>query len=1322
MIKSFVKSSILYFMFSIGFIPYLKSNNIDYYFSQISIEQGLSQNTVNSILLDYKGVLWIGTNSGLNSFNRNEINTYLHEKNNKFSIPGNTIYFIAEDSLYNLWVSTDKGLVLYDRINKRFNSAEPTKNLLAYSYILLNDGILFSTKGTFYKYIYKTSQLKEIPIKNLSGSPVRFNKMSLLDKNNLLATSKDYGVWFYNLQTHLIRPWHTSTNKIMASFADTNGRLYLSYYKEGLYCFSANGKELFHLTTANSNLTNNIILDITYHNNKLWLGTDGGGISILDPSNPRQITNLQHRPGDSGSLPNNSIKVLYTDMNQNIWAGTVRGGMFGIHEVPIRTYKDVPLLNTKGLSEKVVISLFEDQNGILWIGTDGGGINQYNPSSDRFLHYPTTYGEKIVSVTDYSPNELLISIYEKGLFIFNKKSGKCTPFTLINRKINTQECFMDYVPLANRISEDKICILSHNLYVYNTKLKSFSIIHTKENPDHLSALRLIYSNNRYIYLMGQNRIFEVDEKTNTLRTLFSMDPKETINAACSDGNGKFWIGTDWGLACYDSRTHQLHHIETKLFTNITTLFLDHQDRLWISAQNMLFSYLISKNKFVVWGESDGFTANELLFAPVLSTHTPNIYIGGISGLVKINSKATCNSYKQPQIELSDLLVDGNSHLNQIDFKKPSIVVPWNYNSLIAKVLLREPDVFRKVLFRYSIIELNKKGIDTYSSSIDLSNLSPGKYTIMISCNTKSGNWSLPTHLLTITVTPPWYKRPWIIGLFIILVVAFALTIVRMIIKKKENRLKWKMKEHEQKTYEEKIRFLINVSHEFRTSLTLIYAPLKRLLESMTTTTKPNEEYQQKVLTSIYKQTKEMKNTIDMILDINRINDAEEKLQKKMYPLNEWIQSVAEDFRLELESKEIQLTYQLDNSIDQVCFDGNKCKVVLSNYLINALKFSFPHTTIIISTSIRDGYVRIAVTDQGSGLSNVNIDKLFTRFYQGEHERSGNGIGLSYAKMLVEIHNGHIGAYNNADQGATFYYELPLYSNESEISKNVIDLYSGEHYLQDTSNNEQNSFETSHYSIIVVEDNVELHQFLKEELKDAFKKVYIASDGLEALQLIKQKLPDIIVSDVMMPRMDGYELCKRVKETLEISHIPVVLLTVRSDSNSTSVGYKLGADVYLTKPFEIDTLLNVIKNQLKTREQLKEIIQEGRITNLLIDKLTTNNVDEKFLKTLNALIKDNLDNPQLDVDFLVKSMAISRTPLYGKVKALTGIGVNDYINSFRIIRAEELLLSTDMSVTEISEACGFTYQRYFSSIFKKSKGITPSQFRNEHQKEQTDKNT
>ena len=644
----------------------------------------------------------------------------------------------------------------------------------------------------------------------------------------------------------------------------------------------------------------------------------------------------------------------------------------------------------------------------------------------------------------------------------------------------------------------------------------------------------------------------------------------------------------------------------------------------------------------------------------------------------------------------------------VNEKEKNINIPWNYTSLSIAINLNEKDVFRKALFRYSISGLNNQYIESYNHKLELPSLNPGSYSILVSCNTKSGIWSQPIKIATLHITPPWYKSNWFISSMILLFLTLLSGIVYLIIRKKENKLKWEMKEHEQTVNEEKIRFLVNISHELRTPLTLIYAPLKRLIDRSNDKLKP--ELIKDQLNSIYKQTRQMKNIINMVLDLNRIKTGEEPLQKLPHTLNEWVRSVSEDFRNEYEEKKINLQYELDDSIEYIWFDEWKCQIILSNLLMNALKFSDQQTEITISTQRMNNFVRISVKDQGIGLQNVDSGRLFSRFYQGEHNKSGSGIGLSYAKILIEMHGGNIGAYNNTDKGATFYYELPILTDTSLPEEMMND------------NNSENipipldisaiNVSCSNYSLLIVEDKQELRMFLKDSFKDVFNHIYTAEDGMTALDLIKTRQPDIIVSDVMMPRMDGYELCRHIKEDVEISHIPIILLTAKCDQDSTSTGYKLGADFYLSKPFELDFLLTIIVNLLKSREAIKQKYKE-RATTILPQDSTISNADETFLVKLNNLIYTNLSNPDLDVKFLMGNMAMSRASLYNKVKALTDMGVNDYINKLRIEKASSMLIHTDLSISEISFEVGFTYQRYFSTIFKQIKGVTPSQFKEEN---------
>ena len=750
-----------------------------------------------------------------------------------------------------------------------------------------------------------------------------------------------------------------------------------------------------------------------------------------------------------------------------------------------------------------------------------------------------------------------------------------------------------------------------------------------------------------------------------------------------------------------------------MFYSVSTLLLDDEDRLWIGAQNMLFSYHIQKDKFTIYGESDGFLPNELPFAYPPTSIAGNIYLGGVYGLVKVSKNISMQEEYPPVFELIDILVNGKSVSPELLGTSKTIKIPSDHSSIAIKVITKEKDMFRKRIFQYRVVGPINSYTESYNPTLNLSTLMPGDYSIQVSCNTKNGDWSSCQELLRITVTPPWYKNTWIIAGMSVLLLGIVFITIRSIIKRKEFELTLQIKEHKQKSNEERIRFLINISHELRTPLTLICAPLKRLLN---TSSKIEPEVMTKQLTSVYNQACQMKNLINMVLDVNKVKEDKNILHKKPYLLNDWVKSVCEDFKNEFEAKQITLVYSLDNTIGMISFDKPKCEIVLSNLLMNALKFTFSDTRVTVSTLVIKDVVRITVKDQGIGLNNVDIRKLFTPFYQGNHEQPGSGIGLSYAKALVEIHGGKIGAFNNEDKGASFYFELPVNTEQEETSDMAIQLYDNENCISIPEENVMTQILTENYTVLIVEDKQELRLFLKNELW-GFKAVYTAEDGINALDVIRNKRPDIIVSDIMMPGMDGFELCKRIKQNIDTSHIPVILLTARTDSESTQTGYNQGADAYIGKPFELDLLISVIRNQLKNREIIKQkYMNLGYVAELRSSH--QNNIDDEFLIKLSKVINENLNNPELNIDFLTDKMAMSRTSLYNKIKALTGIGANDYINRIRIEKAVQLLTDTQLSITEISEEVGFTYQRYFSTAFKQIKGVTPTQFRSDQKNKST----
>ena len=1307
MSKAHVLKRYSFLIWILFFVLSTKAEQQDYYFRQISLEQGLSQSRVQCIYRDHQGVIWIGTKWGLNSYDQSELKSYFHDREQPNSLPDNFIRFITEDRLGDLYVSTNKGIAIYNKAENQFQPLKYNgKPFNAWSYLQIGDNFLFGGEETLYQYNLTDKSITTI-FPDIDGDKLKcINRIFQWSPDVLITSSKKDGLWMYDLiKKKMYRCPFVKEREINTIFVDSQNRLWVSFYGKGIACYSKEGKRLFSLSTKNSGLNNDIIFDFLEKDNQLWIATDGGGINILD-FQTMKFSHLKHISDDEQSLPNNSIYRLYKDQMDNIWIGSIHGGLFAIKKVFIKTYKDVPLNNPNGVSERTVVSIFEDKDTLLWIGTDGGGINSFDQKTNTFHHYPTTYGEKVTSITDFSENELLLSCFNKGVFTFNKRTAQMQPFPIINDSISKREFSSgDLVNLY--ATKDNIYILGAKVYIYNKHTRQTSILYAPQiDIQRQIAMQAIYSDDTHLYLMGTNNLFKLNFKTNELSSLVNMKEGDDFTSACRDDKGNFWIGSNFGLLFYNKQTGKTEKIHTNLFNSVSSLAYDKKGKVWIGAQNMFFAYIINEKRFVILDESDGVPSNELIFTPIPALRTPNLYMGGTMGLVRINTDIIFESNSSPILKLLEVKLNGKSTLKQVN--NNCISIPWNHSSFNIKVIADEKNSFRKHLFRYVITGKDKMVIESYLQTLELGTLASGEYTISVSCDTSNGEWSQPTEILTIIVSPPWWKSTW----FIILCIFFAFLVAGMVffslIRKKENRLKREMREHEKKIYEEKIRFLINISHELRTPLTLIYASLKRIL---------NKEVKQdelpEYLQGAFKQANQMKDIINIVLDARKMEVGQEVLHISSHPLHKWIQEVAETFQTASKAKEIEITYDFDDSIQSIAYDDTKCKVVLSNLIMNALKYSPNQTRIVIKTIRTNESIQIHVQDQGIGLDNVDIKKLFTRFYQGKHNEGGSGIGLSYAKMLIDLHGGRMGAFNNKDRGATFFYEIPANLQEQEVScpqhSYLNELLSSP---EEEEKIESGAFSLQGYSLLIVEDKQDLREFLKNALKDKFKKIYQAENGLVALEVIKQQQPDIIVSDVMMPQMNGYQLCKEIKENLNISHIPVILLTARADSESQMLGYKLGADAYLPKPFEMEMLLSVIQNQMRNREYIKSRYRGNQFI-LSPQEATFSNADEQFMIKLNEMIDQNLSQPDLDVKFLTAQMAMSRTSLYNKIKELTGMGANDYINRRRIDKAIILLIQSDMSITEISEQVGFTYQRYFSTLFKEMKGMTPSQFRAQH---------
>lgn len=783
--------TLIIILFLLAGVKLLSSEHcVNYSFTQLSIEQGLSQSTAQSILLDHKGTLWIGTKSGLNSYTQEGIKTYLHHSGDPHSLPSNYINHLTEDSLGNFWIATSKGLALYDDEQDQFNTVNFS---IIYSSVGVEGGMWFGSENAIHCYDYKSKELKTIHIEKEEGkgiNPVdyRIQKMLYLEDGKILIGTRKKGIYLYDCrirQFTLLIP--SSQNLLTSLYVTADHHIYTAFYGDGFYCYDRTGKMLKHYTKENSGLKNNYVLDMAEYNGNIWLATDGSGINLFTPRT-FQFSQLQHIVGDYSSLPVNSITLLYKDMKDNLWAGSVRGGIFSIKETYIKTYKEAILNNTNGLSEQSVISLYEEKDGKVWIGTDGGGINLYDPSTDKFIHFPSTYGDKVVSIAEVSETELMVSLYTKGIFLFNKKTHKYRPFTIVDEETNKKECFYGYLPLANQVADGKIYIISCGTYVYHTHDHTFSRMQTDRDYDFSNdALCLSYSNDRFSLLKWAHQAFWVDQKNDSIRLLFELEKDELITSMSYDNNRMIWTSTNKGLGFFDLESQKYHRIRTRLFNGISYLIADGKGRLWICAQNHLYSYIIKENRFILWNSSDGFPPNEILFAYQKQSNRDYIYLGGSEGLVKINTDIPYTETQIPEIYLSEILFNGSPSLKKV--KENTIKIPWNYNSLSVHFRIKNRDVFQKYLLQYTIEGRGKQSIETYDPVLNLSSLPAGNYSIWVSCNTKNGNRTPSKQLIHIIVTPPWYKTVWFIGVAAVLFIIMTASIGYIHYRRKERNMK-----------------------------------------------------------------------------------------------------------------------------------------------------------------------------------------------------------------------------------------------------------------------------------------------------------------------------------------------------------------------------------------------------------------------------------------------------------------------------------------------------------------------------------------------------
>lgn len=1270
-----------------------------YIFTQITSEEELSS-TIDGIYKETDGDVWISTRKGLYRFNGNA----LHHYEDSLLI-GRRVTQVNIDKHGNLWVLTDNWIFCREAGDKHFKRISPVGDVpkrTIYSMCCDEDYVWFGASDKIYRYSYSENRLKLFC--NLKGdNHFVFWQMNLLADDTILCCSHD-GILLIDRQTGKIsqRPFG-SRREVSSAMVDSRGYVWIAFYNRGIEVYSQDNVLVKKYTTENSDLSHNVVLCMTERDSIIWAGTDGGGINVIDPSTDR-IKILSHIPGDPSSLPAQSIKSLYTDKDGNVWVGSIRNGLICISQSKMNTYTDVHIGLRHGLSNSTVLFLYQEPGSQdIWIGTDGEGVNLFDPETNKFTHFPATLKTKVVSIATYSPTELLLSLYADGIYIFNKNTGALKPLEIKDEELNYQIRYSGRsINLLNE-GKDGFILYGNKMKRYDRKTGNCTIVPFEDSSK--AGKNLSYAGQTPMghWFHNSNHILLLP-KDGTHISVVGENHRHEIRCAQIDSQGIMWLATDEGLCRFCTKTLSFNHLETKVIREADNVVCDNRGRVWVGSHSHLSAYLTDGKNFALFGESDGVKSNEFLSTAKLLSSNGDVYMGGVHGLLKIDHDYEIDATEVPSLGLYALLVD--THL--VDKDKNGIYrIPRNSHSMRISISAQEKDLLRKKMYRFMFSGTNEEYV-TEQPELMLRKLpNPGTYDVYLACTKRNGEWSQPIRLMTMTVPQPWYLTWWFLAISAFISLLITTMVAVYLHQRKTDNMRLRLKEQEQKIYEEKVGLLINVSHELRTPLTLILAPLKRLLKKMS----PGDE-NFSTLNRIYRQSGRMKDLLNMVLDLRKMEEGKDHLKINRIDYNKWLCDTIEDIANEELAEGITIVTELDPAVGMVDFDKQKCDTVLMNVLMNAVKHSSSGDRIVIRTSLKDGFVKTSISDQGPGLSNIDPSQMFTRFYQSNNEQYGSGIGLSYSRILVELHGGSIGAADNEDKGATFWWEIPvLQSSEDKIAppKAYLNELMGAGQDVEIDMLESDGFNTSGMTLMLIDDNIDLLDFLREALQGEFKKIITLTGGNPALRMLNSgKLPDIIVSDINMPDGDGYTLCRQIKNNSRISHIPVILLTARGEEKSQSDSYRLGAEGFIPKPFEIETLMEAIRGLLKSKAEIRRKYLDTKEKS----QADYGSNEEAFIIRFNSIIAEHLSDPALDQNMLCKELGVSRALLYNKVKAVTGTGAKEYINKIRIEKAKTLIETTGLSIAEIAEMTGFSGQSYFSTAFKSYTGLTPSQYKKE----------
>lgn len=1292
-------------------------------FKHIEATDGLSDNKINVIHKDRQGFVWIGSASGLNRFDGYSNRIYRHVPGDSTSLGCTYITEITEDRDGRLWMLAGGGYVTYDPVTERFNN-RPDTLLRRRGINGMPSKIVADSLGLWLQMggdgIYRLTGDKAVAVTDVDPRAGDITAITPLGRDNLTAVidnrghinilNPDGSLNYRNsdLTAELQRP------SSLWAMADGKGLLWI-YGEPGVWVLDTHSGEWYHSPAGDAVDPRSVRAIAEDENGRIWIGTDNEGVAVIDKNG--SVVRLTNNPADIFSLGNNSVTTLMSDDNGTMWVGTQKKGVSMYNDCEFK-FDLVPMPDVNCI-------IPAGEAGRYWIGTDHSGLMKWDAASGELTSVSDPrdggHSHAITSLVRSADGSLWVGSFNNGLKRY--RNGAFTSYTL-DKGLPSDNI---WAIAENNDGTLWLGTLGGGLILFNPADGGSTIYTTKNSPlpaDYI--ITLCTGSDGNLYAGTSNGLAAIEPLTRKISVVEGPDSSLrdlSVTQVFTDSRGLLWVGTQDGLKTLDLKSGRIYDVPLlpdRSRNYVLGMTEDAAGRVWVSVDGALLNITVDTNLNQAGGYSfspraytgkDGLQNSIFNQRSMARLDNGDIVVGGVYGLNRISPSGIRYNLHRPKVIFTGLTLQGGESVNPGEARDGNVILDKSLN-LASKARFNHRQNSFTIYFAtdnhilpehttyyYKLEGLQDDWLECEPGmhQATYTNLSPGKYRFVVKAANNDGVEGDGERTLEIIITPPLWATLWAKIIYALLGLGAIILLAALMRRHERRRYVERQREESARKQEElnqmKFKFYTNVSHELRTPLTLILSPLESMMKE------PGDERTAKRLATMHASASRLLYLVNQLLDFRKSEVAGLSFSGSTGDIVEFTRHTVATFADMAEKKEITLAFTSNVESLDMTFDHDKMGKIIINLLSNAMKFTPGGGKVDVALQFTGKTLRLNVADSGCGVPDSDKPHVFERFYQSSSnhsDESGSGIGLSLVKEYARLHEGEASVSDTPGGGATFTVEIPV----NKESAPPLPAPAGEAAAA-TANADK-----PRPTALIVDDNRELLEFMGDELADDFN-IITAPDGLEALETARAQKPDIVVTDLMMPRMDGMELCRRLKSDPDTSGIPVMVVTAKQEIPSMVEGLAAGADDYVTKPFNND----VLRLRMRRLTERRRREQEGGHPRLVPEpeKIAITSLDEKLLEKAVKYVQDNISRSDLSVEELSKALGMSRVHLYKKILHITGKTPVEFIRILRLKRSAQYLRESQLNVSEIAYQLGFNNPKYFSKYFQEEYGMSPSEY-------------